>query len=169
MSNECGSFKVGMSEHLTEIVDVVKDLGFEFIIVGTLHLHVVHHLGVGVILGVEVSLEEGKGLVIVHALNHGVFVKLFLFKVEPFLVLVGLVVGTDNRGFEIQIPDLVVGKRFCVFIVDLDESISHVIGALVHEIVIRLLEHHLGAGSTRKGLHFSRAHATRADWEIEKW
>ena len=71
------------------------------------------------------------------------FVKLFVLEVEPFLTFVGLVMGTDNRGLKIEIPDLVIGYRFHVLIVDLDESVSYTIGALVHEIVIGFVEHHL--------------------------
>jgi hypothetical protein len=66
-----------------------------------------------------------------------------LLEFEFSLELVGLVMNTDNRRLEIEVPDLVVGERFSGLGIDFDESVSRTIRGLVHESIVRLVKEHL--------------------------
>jgi hypothetical protein len=71
-------------------------------------------LSIGILVGVELSFEEGEGLVIGHTPSKSVFVQLVLLELEFSLGLVGLVMDSDNRGLEIEIPDGIVrNEAFC--------------------------------------------------------
>jgi hypothetical protein len=100
-------------------------------------------LSIGILVGVEFPFEKGKGLIISHTPGKSVLVQSVLLEFEFSLELVGLVMNTDNRSLEIEVPDLVVGERLGGLGIDFDESISRTIRGLVHESIVWFVKEYL--------------------------
>jgi hypothetical protein len=74
MSNKLSTVELGSFENSTEIINGTKHHGLGFVTISTLHLHVIHHLSIGILVGVEFPFEEGEGLIISHTPGKSVLV-----------------------------------------------------------------------------------------------
>jgi hypothetical protein len=106
MSNKIGTVELGSFENLTKIINGTKDHGLRLVPISTLHLHVIHDLSIGILVGIEFPFEEGEGLVICCSSIQRVIEQYIVLKEQLSFGFSGLVMYTNDRSLEIKVGEV---------------------------------------------------------------